>query len=960
VIVSSRLLADLKGQLKLLETDLRAQSDDPEVKWARDLSAEHRAATERGRTALTWSVWRDGEVAQAAVAWLLASTFMRFCEDNRLLDGARTPEGGHAPVPWITGPVGAEQGHRFARAVEHQTAYFEAHPTANDRDWLRESFTVLASLPAGRGLVDPNHNPMWQADISAEAARTLLAFWRGVGDGGHLVHDFTDPQFDTRFLGDLYQDLSEHAKKKFALLQTPVFVEEFILDQTLEPAIREYGLEGLRLIDATCGSAHFLLGAFARLNSHWQVHAPALDARQRVQKALDSIHGVDLNPFAIAIARFRLTVAALRASGEPSLVTAPAFAYHLAIGDSLLGEQGTQGDLLLDEHGTQGALLADARGTQDDLFHPDSSADTFAYAAEDLGDYRDILAPGRYHVVVGNPPYITVKDPALSTAYRAAYKTCHRQYALTVPFMELFFRLARREGPDGGAGYIGQITSNSFMKREFGTKLIENLLSGRDLSNPVDLTRVIDTSGAYIPGHGTPTVILVGRRRRPTGDTVRAVLGVQGEPCQPQNPAKGLVWTEIVDHINDSMFNGAYVTITDLARSALATHPWSLSGGGASDLLETLNRSERTLDSLETEVGRTTHTGLDEAFYRDANFGRRTGIMEVVPVVLGDQVRDYVIASETTTLFPYDDTGTPKEPGPRFLANLWPVRTSLARRVDFGHTPDQRGLRWFDHSMFFPARYRAPLSITFAFVATHNHFVLDRGGKVFNRSAPVIKLPGSATEDDHLALLAILNTSIACFWLKQVSHNKGSTVDTKGARQTQVPWENFYEFTGTKLQQFPLPARLPGDRGRALDGLSQNLAAVSPGESVVALIGRSEPEGDATTVAEGRTPSAVLAHAQQEWDHTRARMIFEQEELDWEAYRLYGLLSTDMSYAGSLETLSLGERAFEIALARKIAAGEEESAWFERHGSSPVTDLPAAWPAAYRDLVQRRLEVIEA
>ena len=29
-------------------------------------------------------------------------------------------------------------------------------------------------------------------------------------------------------------------------------------------------------------------------------------------------------------------------------------------------------------------------------------------------------------------------------------------------------------------------------------------------------------------------------------------------------------------------------------------------------------------------------------------------------------------------------------------------------------------------------RFGRTLSITFAFVATHNHFVLDRGGKVFN------------------------------------------------------------------------------------------------------------------------------------------------------------------------------------------------------------------------------------
>jgi hypothetical protein len=964
VIVSPRLLADLKGQLKLLETDLRAQSDDPEVRWARDLGAEHGAATERGRTALTWSVWRDGEVAQAAVAWLLASTFVRFCEDNRLLDGARTPEGGHAPVPWITGPVGAEEGDRFARAVEHQTAYFEAHPTANDRDWLRESFTVLASLPAGRGLVDPNHNPMWAADISAEAARGLLVFWRRVGEDGHVVHDFTDPQLDTRFLGDLYQDLSDLAKKKYALLQTPIFVEEFILDQTLEPAIREFGLPGLQVIDPTCGSGHFLLGAFARLNAHWQVHSPALDARERVQKALDSLTGVDLNPFAIAIARFRLTAAALRAAGEPSLVTAPAFAYHLAVGDSLLGEQGTQGTLLAGDKGTQGALLVGDQGQQNDFFLDD--ADTaFAYAAEDLGDYRGILTPGRYHAVFGNPPYITVKDPALSKAYRKAYETCHRKYALSVPFMELFFRLARREGPDGGAGYVGQITSNSFMKREFGKKLIENLFSGRDQYNPVDLTSVIDTSGAYIPGHGTPTVILVGRRRRPTGDTIRAALGVRGEPGQPQDPSKGFVWTEIVDHIADATYEGSYVTITDLDRKTLSTHPWSLSGGGAGDLKDLLDNAGRSSPSdLAFRIGVFGIMGSDDAFMATVDSAIRTNEPNAYrPLVVGDQVRDYAITSADPTFFPYSETNELQtlDTYPAVGRRIWSLRTELGNRATFTkQTYFAEGRPWYEWHQLPKDVGAHAWTITFAFVATHNHFALDRGGKVFNRSAPVIKLRASATEDDHLALVAILNTSIACFWLKQVCHNKGSTVDTKGARQTQAPWEDFYEFTGTKLQQYPLPALLPGARGRALDRLAQDFTAVSPGVLVAAVAARHVLEDDITTEPEGQRTDVLFAHAQQESEHTRARMIFEQEELDWEAYRLYGLLDTDLTYAGSQDTLSLDERAFEIALARKIAAGEEESAWFERHGSTPITDLPAAWPADYRDLVQRRLEVIEA
>ena len=75
----------------------------------------------------------------------------------------------------------------------------------------------------------------------------MLAFWREIDpEEGHLLRSFEVEKGDTRFLGDLYQDLSEKARKKYALLQTPVFVEEFILDRTLNPAIDEFGLAAAR------------------------------------------------------------------------------------------------------------------------------------------------------------------------------------------------------------------------------------------------------------------------------------------------------------------------------------------------------------------------------------------------------------------------------------------------------------------------------------------------------------------------------------------------------------------------------------------------------------------------------------------------------------------------------------------------------------------------------------------
>ena len=45
----------------------------------------------------------------------------------------------------------------------------------------------------------------------------------------------------------------------------------------------------------------------------------------------------------------------------------------------------------------------------------------------------------------------------------------------------------------------------------------------------------------------------------------------------------------------------------------------------------------------------------------------------------------------------------------------------------------------------------------------------------------MIKLPEGATEDDHLALLGVLNSSTACFWLKQVCHKKGGSVRVEAA-----------------------------------------------------------------------------------------------------------------------------------------------------------------------------------
>ncbi|WP_406724328.1 BREX-2 system adenine-specific DNA-methyltransferase PglX [Streptomyces sp. GD-15H] len=921
------LLNDLKQQVKAVEADLGKQVKALDEVGAR-LRAEYDQARKLGRTAATWTSWLDERVTQVAVAWVLGTVFVRFCEDNRLI-----------PEPYLTGP----DGDRRELAESRYDAYVESDDNPTYRGWLEKAFDELGQGQAGRLLFDKRHNPLYQIPLSHDGARELVEFWRQRDEAGVLVHDFTDPLnedgtegWDTRFLGDLYQDLSEAARKTYALLQTPEFVEEFILDRTMNPAVREFGYEGLKMIDPTCGSGHFVLGAFRRLVRLWAEGQPGRDAHERVREALDSVHGVDINPFAVAIARFRLLVAAMAASGVRTLVGAAKYEWsiNLAVGDSLIKARRSQ----------QGNLFG---GVTEDFV--DELAE-FKYATEDVHEYPDILRPGRYHVVVGNPPYIAVKDKTLNALYRKLYSACSGKYALSVPFAQRFFELARRGDSEGrGYGSVGQITANSFMKREFGTQLIEGYFR-----HAVELTEVIDTSGAYIPGHGTPTVILVGRQRGGNGRSpvIRTVRSVQGEPSAPDNAEKGFVWRAIVEQIDKPGSVSQWVSVDDLDREKyFAKQPWVLADGGLEMIDKFAETSTASLAQISSSIGMTALTLEDEAFLVPSRVAQRRGFREdCVFLVSGDEIRDFIIDDPQCVIMPVEWDGKRRSLTDPSMAHLWLFRTNLSRRLYFGKVPEERGLRWFDLGMFFPDRHKSTLSIAFPFVGSHNHFVLDRGGKVFKQTAPIIKLSEDVEEEAYLELLGLLSSSISCFWLKMVCYPKGGDpVGADGARVSVHPWSERYEYTSTKVAEFPLPEKRPTSLGITLGNLARQLVSAGP----------------AAMAAESIPAASAMREVASRWASIRARMIALQEELDWQVYSLYNLHSEDLRVSKdpddpNIPELALGERAFEIVLARRVAAGEASDEWFKRHNSTPITEIPAHWPAPYREVVQKRIDAIES
>ena len=255
------------------------------------------------------------------MAWVLGTVFLRWTEDNGLID------------PVLSGP-----GDRLPAAEDAQRSTTATTREHNDGDWLAEQFEVLRATDAGRLLFDPRAQPAVPAADLARRGRALVDVLAHARRDGALRHDFTDPDWDTRFLGDLYQDLSE-AAKKYALLQTPEFVEEFILDRTLDPGDRRSSgstaaadRSGLRLAATSCSARS------TGCSTAWRERAPPRTTTSCVRRALDSVHGVDINPFAVAIARFRLLVAALNAAGVDDAGGRARQRWRpiVALGDSLL------------------------------------------------------------------------------------------------------------------------------------------------------------------------------------------------------------------------------------------------------------------------------------------------------------------------------------------------------------------------------------------------------------------------------------------------------------------------------------------------------------------------------------------------------------------------------------------------------------------------------------------------
>ncbi len=318
-------------------------------------------------------------------------------------------------------------------------------------------------------------------DLFKETGYELIA------PSSDLAHDLLDAvaslpllhDMDTRALGDLYEHLmDEDERKRLGYYTTPDFIIDFLLERTLEPAIREFGVHELRYLDLATGTGHFLVRAYRVLDKYLAREDPDLSPLQRFERIVENnLFGIDVSEFATRITLFRLFLEGVRLAqkeGRDPAAWGVDITFNVYTANSLIKLPQEQIDAPLFEDGQPPRREGDriARWYQRELTHL-------------RVDLKDALLK-HFHVINANPPYVRIHTQGAQVVapvdghwetvdfvgyLRREYETTHSQFDLSVPFTE------RGLGLLVAGGYLGYITSSKFCKQVYGAKLAR-LLAG--------------------------------------------------------------------------------------------------------------------------------------------------------------------------------------------------------------------------------------------------------------------------------------------------------------------------------------------------------------------------------------------------------------------------------------------------------------------------------------------------
>ncbi len=583
------------------------------------------------------------------------------------------------------------------------------------------------------------------------------------------------------------------------------FVEEHDPSGLRNPEGALEALRNVTVCDPACGSGAYLLGMLHELLGLRErlFAVRSLDSISNYERKLEiiqkNLYGVDIDTFAVNIARLRLwlsLVVDFEGKDGQKPPPLPNLDFKIETGDSLTAPDpsgGSQVDLargtdirdfyrLKDEylraHGEEKRRLKvridEMRRKLSDWLHPGREPEGFDWQVE----FAEVFAGGEdgsdraggFDVILANPPYVRqelIKElkPALKSVFPEVYTGTSDLYVF---FYARALQLLRP------GGMLSFISSNKWFRANYGAKLRKHVADTTHVASITDFgdLPVFQSATAYPmifvaqKGRneiGGPTVLTQVKALDPPYPDVAALIQKSGQPL-PSDALDGPDWS-----------------LTD---AATATHLRKMKAAG--------------IPLGEYVKGRIYYgikTGFNKAFYidaqkRDALISQDPNSEEILrPLAVGKNIKRWVVQRDQWQVF--TPIGVPIKRYPAVFEHLKQWQPELEKRYD-------KGRHWWElRACDYYEAFDKP-KIMYPILVKNRRFAFDPAGSVTNDKAFVIPI-------DDLYLLGVLNSTPAWGAIAEIcSKLRGG----------------FYEMRAVHLSKVPIPNAPATDRD-AVAGLVQ-------------------------------------------------------------------------------------------------------------------------------------------
>ena len=656
--------------------------------------------------------------------------------------------------------------------------------------------------------------------------------------GRHESGSYYTPKPVVAFMGrEAIKGYLEHACPDESEKAIALFVDERDPAGLHRPRAVLEALRRVTICDLACGSGAYLLGMLHELMALRQALAGFVDIDQqtlydqKLEIIQQNLYGVDIDPFAVNIARLRLWLSLIVEYAGDAPPPLPNLDFKIETGDSLTAPNpaALESDMFRDQqvrdffalksrylqaHGGEKQTLRrqidDLRGqmrawarrngeTQEgfdwvvefaeifDAPDGDGSGRTVSGAAAAIvnrsGGQMELAGAtaqrGGFDIMLANPPYVRQEllKPEYKTLLKANYPEVHAGTAdLYVYFYARALHLTKP------VGMVVFISSNKFMRAGYGEKLRRHLTTTTTLRALIDYGDLpLFTATAY------PCIV-----------ATRAAA--PGANAAPQ--------TLVIDTLADVEKTGEVMQrrAWALAQTALRPDGWALERPETLALLAKLRKAGKPLrEYIGGRFYRGILTGLNEAFIVDEQtkadlMAAHPSSAEVLkPFLRGRDVKrwrvDYQgrylikIESSANKRHPWSGKGKQaaeeifKETYPAIHAHLEPHREALIKRLDQGE------YYWELRSCSYWEEFERP-KILIPAITNAPQYAFDDSGMYSNDKTSI------CIAEHPYYLLGILNSRLMWWFITQ----------TASAKQG-----GFFECKPMYVGQIPIPAWQAGE-----------------------------------------------------------------------------------------------------------------------------------------------------